>query len=617
MRSIKNRLAISLCLLLVIGLEGPPRAFAGGEKPETGFAVASNLEVKAAVLQLSDEFFRESGLRSRVHWFKGPAPRGEALKAHVIIWQEWARRKPAFDNLLQPGTERPLGTKKLCLLLAQGNPKGISKLSDLLKPSVHVALPGKKWGSLWNAVQHLLSRTASGAAIRRKAALEAESAEELIRHIKGGTADAALGWNVLEGLAPTEVDAVALPEDMSIKVSIKAALTRSGAGNRNAAEFLDFLSLLTGQAVLGRYGYDVKLHHAGADSYHAFVQKRLKKTYLLTARRFILESGITKGICLDIGCGSGELEIALARISDLKIIGVDIDPSMIELAKKQVRAAGLSARISFVAADVHDLPFKDRFADLVVSRGSLIFWKDKVKALREIYRVLKPGGYALLGGRYLFTPPAYKVSLKELQEIVRRTGIKNARVVSARGQWVEMWGPQWKRPASNRNSRMGLLAGRILIDYGISKGDCVVIERGLAGLERELLRLGDFKVTVVLPTEKAKQAAEKALSASPPYRQIKVVCAQASKLPFPEGSVDLVVSVGALPFWKDKAAVFREVWRILKPGGIGFLGGRYRFMPKWRRVSTGELRKIAKESGVPHIRVIEDRGQWVEIRKTP
>ena len=49
-------------------------------------------------------------------------------------------------------------------------------------------------------------------------------------------------------------------------------------------------------------------------------------------------------------------------------------------------------------ADVHALPLRDGAVDLVVSRGSVMFWDDLPRAFAEIRRVLAPGGRAFLGG---------------------------------------------------------------------------------------------------------------------------------------------------------------------------------------------------------------------------
>ena len=59
----------------------------------------------------------------------------------------------------------------------------------------------------------------------------------------------------------------------------------------------------------------------------------------------------------------------------------------------------------------------------------------------------------------------------------------------------------------------------------------------------------------------------------------------------------------------------REVYRVLKTGGTALVGGKYLGMPEARKVSSEDLRASAARTGISSIRVIDDRGQWVEIRK--
>ena len=93
--------------------------------------------------------------------------------------------------------------------------------------------------------------------------------------------------------------------------------------------------------------------------------------------------------------------------------------------------------------DVHRMPFSDNFADLVISRGSFLFWKDKIKAFKEIYRILKPEGIAFIGGgmgkllpqvekqriktimekRNIGPPDNLKVSIDEMKVILRKARI--------------------------------------------------------------------------------------------------------------------------------------------------------------------------------------------------
>jgi ubiquinone/menaquinone biosynthesis C-methylase UbiE len=103
------------------------------------------------------------------------------------------------------------------------------------------------------------------------------------------------------------------------------------------------------------------------------------------------------GNCLDVGMGPGWLLIKLHEQSPaLHLHGIDISPSMVAKATANVRKAGLAGIIEGKAGDACHIPYGDGFFDAVVSTGSIHHWKEPVRALNEIYRVLKHGGYALL-----------------------------------------------------------------------------------------------------------------------------------------------------------------------------------------------------------------------------
>jgi SAM-dependent methyltransferase len=101
---------------------------------------------------------------------------------------------------------------------------------------------------------------------------------------------------------------------------------------------------------------------------------------------------------LEVGCGPGHLSILLARDHALDVTGLDLDLAMIEHAIRNA-ASGSDAggrRPTFVVGDVAALPFEDSAFDLVVSTLSMHHWSDPVAGLREIHRVLRPGGKALI-----------------------------------------------------------------------------------------------------------------------------------------------------------------------------------------------------------------------------
>lgn len=122
--------------------------------------------------------------------------------------------------------------------------------------------------------------------------------------------------------------------------------------------------------------------------------------YPVIASHIIRSSGITEGICLDLGCGIASLGIAMAEQTDLMVYAVDISKKMYELSMEKATRHGVSDRLEPVLADVHTLPFDDGFANLIVSRGSVFLWDDLPAAFREISRVLAPGGEAWIGGGF-------------------------------------------------------------------------------------------------------------------------------------------------------------------------------------------------------------------------
>ena len=122
--------------------------------------------------------------------------------------------------------------------------------------------------------------------------------------------------------------------------------------------------------------------------------------YPFLARSIKKKFGITSGVCVDVGSGPGSLAIAIARITKLQVFSLDIQERMGEVALRNIAEAGLSSRVKVVTADVCKMPFDDDSVDLVISRGSIPFWKDRSRAFREIYRILKPGGIAYVGGGF-------------------------------------------------------------------------------------------------------------------------------------------------------------------------------------------------------------------------
>ena len=104
---------------------------------------------------------------------------------------------------------------------------------------------------------------------------------------------------------------------------------------------------------------------------------------------------VRKGMkVLDVGCGTGNFSIKLAKMG-CEVIGIDISEEMLKVAKDKAKKEGLN--IKFYNMDVYDMKFEDNCFDGVISVTAFEFLKDPDKAIEEMFRVLKPKGYLLIG----------------------------------------------------------------------------------------------------------------------------------------------------------------------------------------------------------------------------
>ena len=126
---------------------------------------------------------------------------------------------------------------------------------------------------------------------------------------------------------------------------------------------------------------------------------RLSPVYAPLAEQIVADFNLAEkeGIGIDLGSGPGTLIMELCDRTQLHWINADINPYFFSYFYEQADRRGLRGRVSALFADACALPFRDDYADIVVSRGSFHFWKDKTQAFREIYRVLKPGAVAYIG----------------------------------------------------------------------------------------------------------------------------------------------------------------------------------------------------------------------------
>lgn len=97
---------------------------------------------------------------------------------------------------------------------------------------------------------------------------------------------------------------------------------------------------------------------------------------------------------LDVGCGVGHWSFALGQVlpAGARLTGVDREPEWLRVAAATAHERGLGGRFRFLEGAVERLPFPDASFDLVTCQTLLIHVADELGAVREMIRVLRPGG---------------------------------------------------------------------------------------------------------------------------------------------------------------------------------------------------------------------------------
>ena len=96
---------------------------------------------------------------------------------------------------------------------------------------------------------------------------------------------------------------------------------------------------------------------------------------------------------LDLGCGTGEMMKMLLQSDDQReLYGIDLSEKMLSVAESK-----LSGKVRLVLGDSEHLPFADNFFDVVYCNDSFHHYPAPENVIREVQRVLKPGGTFLIG----------------------------------------------------------------------------------------------------------------------------------------------------------------------------------------------------------------------------
>lgn len=118
---------------------------------------------------------------------------------------------------------------------------------------------------------------------------------------------------------------------------------------------------------------------------------------------------------LEVAPGPGYLSIELAK-KGFNVTGVEISPDFVKIEKNNAEEANVY--VDFKEGNASDLPCKDDSFDFIICSAAFKNFKEPVKALREMHRVLKPGGTSLI------IDMNHESTAEDIENEVRKTGMK-------------------------------------------------------------------------------------------------------------------------------------------------------------------------------------------------
>ena len=157
--------------------------------------------------------------------------------------------------------------------------------------------------------------------------------------------------------------------------TIKPYKDRSDSKKEQVADMFD--------GIAGRYDFLNRVLSMGID---VGWRKKLVREALADKPRHIL----------DVATGTADLALELAKACHAKVTGVDISNGMLEVGRQKVAKAELGSSVELIYGDSEALPFDDASFDLVTASFGVRNFQNLEAGLREMGRVLKPGGKMLI-----------------------------------------------------------------------------------------------------------------------------------------------------------------------------------------------------------------------------
>ncbi|PWR71336.1 class I SAM-dependent methyltransferase [Methanospirillum lacunae] len=185
-----------------------------------------------------------------------------------------------------------------------------------------------------------------------------------------------------------------------------------------------------------------------------------------------------------------------------------------------------------------------------------------------------------------------------------------------------------------------VIASQILEKTGIRDGTCIDIGSGPGPLSMALVTSSNLSIMALDNSAKMQSLLMKNTKLQNLSGRIHPIIGDVHRIPLTHGSCDLVVSRGSYHFWRNLPIAFNEIRRVLRDGGLAYIGGGYgsseirnavnqqkkenssecdmETIPgvRFRKYGPGEIEDSIRSAGISEFRIINDEsGFWIIFSK--
>ncbi len=145
-----------------------------------------------------------------------------------------------------------------------------------------------------------------------------------------------------------------------------------------------------------------------------------------------------------------------------------------------------------------------------------------------------------------------------------------------------------------------VIADQIKNKTGVTKGKCLDLGSGSGYLGISLAKITEMNVYLFDKSPDMLKIAARNIAASSLETKVQTLLGDVHDIPLDDQSIDLIVSRGSIFFWENRPRAFREIYRVLAPGGFTHIGGGF---------GTSELKKQITET------MLKKKNDWHEFVK--